>query len=88
MHGRLQLARRGSSRPWVQPLAAWRTQRGSAAGRPRPALPPARAMAQTAGVAAPWQGGCQRAKAAATTTMQRRKDGLGHPLEKRMILPL
>ncbi|RZS09668.1 hypothetical protein BHM03_00040785 [Ensete ventricosum] len=31
---------------------------------PKPALPPARATAPATGVAAPWQGGCQRARAA------------------------
>ncbi|RWV90530.1 hypothetical protein GW17_00047255 [Ensete ventricosum] len=55
--------------------------------RPRPALRLAGAATPAVGVAAPWQGVCQRARAVATCvattpTTQRGKEGLGHPLEK------
>ncbi|RWW23792.1 hypothetical protein GW17_00011945 [Ensete ventricosum] len=47
------------------------------------------------GVANPWQGGCRRARAtvacawatATTVAAQMGQEGLGHPFEKRMILP-
>ncbi|RWV97457.1 hypothetical protein GW17_00039747, partial [Ensete ventricosum] len=50
----------------------------------------------TAGVAAPWQSGCWRARPIAayawavvtTTATHMGQEGLGHPFEKRMILPL
>ncbi|RWV77188.1 hypothetical protein GW17_00062030, partial [Ensete ventricosum] len=74
------LARRGSS-----PALA----RGC---RPRPALPQVGAATLAIGVAGPWQGGYQRARAAVTcigaAAAQIGKEGLGHPLEKRTILPL
>ncbi|RRT33183.1 hypothetical protein B296_00007968 [Ensete ventricosum] len=64
----------------------WAPARGC---RPRPALPPAGVATPTVVVVAPWQGGCQRARAATTmTATQRGKEGLGHPMEKRMILPI
>ncbi|RWW59339.1 hypothetical protein BHE74_00033731 [Ensete ventricosum] len=63
--------------------------------RPQPALPPVAVTSPVAGVVAPLQGGCQRARAAtaytgvvAAAAAQRAKEGLGHPLEKRTILPL
>ncbi|RWW28612.1 hypothetical protein GW17_00006899 [Ensete ventricosum] len=59
-HGydRLRPARRGDNRPREQPLAARRPPLGW------PALSPAGAMTPAVGVAAPWQGGCQRARVA------------------------
>ncbi|RWW27333.1 hypothetical protein GW17_00008240 [Ensete ventricosum] len=63
--------------------------------RPRPALPLVGAAAPTARVVAPWQGDCQRTRATVTcaeatvaAAPKRVKEGLGNPLEKRMILPL
>ncbi|RWV87170.1 hypothetical protein GW17_00050872 [Ensete ventricosum] len=58
--------------------------------RPWPALPP------TVGVAAPCEGGCRRARvtvacvgaATIAAVAQMRQEGLGHPFEKMMILPL
>ncbi|RWV82140.1 hypothetical protein GW17_00056386 [Ensete ventricosum] len=56
----------------------------------RKGLSLAGAVALAAGVAVPWKGSCQRARAAAAcagaatvaTTTQRGKEGLEHPLEK------
>ncbi|KAJ8472269.1 hypothetical protein OPV22_026612 [Ensete ventricosum] len=66
-------------------LAKWAGCRVPARGcHPWPALPLAGAVAPTVGVAAPKQGGCQRARAAAAyigaaaTTMQKGKEGYGH----------
>ncbi|RWV80123.1 hypothetical protein GW17_00058651 [Ensete ventricosum] len=60
--------------------------------RPQSGLPPARAVAPIG--AAPTQGGIARPRGSARGQRQRRRRsegkgrGLGHPFEKRMIIPL
>ncbi|RZR90589.1 hypothetical protein BHM03_00018504 [Ensete ventricosum] len=90
-------ARRGSSRPQGRqpPAGTPACSMAPAMGcRPRLALPPVGAAALTVGVAALWHGGCRQARAVvacarvATAVAQMGQEGLGHPFEKRMILPL
>ncbi|RWW20918.1 hypothetical protein GW17_00014945 [Ensete ventricosum] len=100
---------RGGSRPRALPIGLARKaavarghsrlQHGACKGGrlqgTRKGLPPVGAAAPAAGVATPWQCGCQWARAivacagaTAAAATQRGKEGLGHPFEKRTILPI
>ncbi|RWV97098.1 hypothetical protein GW17_00040138 [Ensete ventricosum] len=97
-HGQPEREVSGARKGWQPPIGAKAllvsttvySQPGARKG-----LLPVGATAPVVGVAAPCQGDCQRARAttarigaATTTATQRGTEGLGHPLEKRMILPL